>query len=192
MAAGCSRRFGSEDKRLARLGDGRRLLASSVERAQAVFALCYVVLREEDDPAALGLAPGTRLIRAAHAEQGLGSSLADAVHALEPAPGLEALAVLLGDMPDIAPSTLALLGRAAHRDAILCPVHAGRRGHPVLFGRALWPELRTLAGEPGAREVIRRHAARLHRLPVADAGIHRDVDTPADLDAAAPASSLTE
>lgn len=34
MAAGCSRRFGVADKRLAVLPDGRSLLASSCERGQ--------------------------------------------------------------------------------------------------------------------------------------------------------------
>ncbi|MDW7747198.1 NTP transferase domain-containing protein, partial [Halomonas sp.] len=89
--------------------------------------------------------------------------------------------VLLGDMPDIAPSTLASLGRAARRDTILRPVHGGRPGHPVLFGRTLWPELAALQGDRGAREVVRRHVSRLHLIPVKDPGIHRDVDTPGDL-----------
>jgi molybdenum cofactor cytidylyltransferase len=116
-----------------------------------------------------------------HAEQGLSSDVADAIGVLEGMPGPEALAVLLGDMPDIAPATLSSLGRAASRDAILCPVQGGRRGHPVLFGRALWPELAALQGDRGAREVVRRHPSRVREIPVEDAGIHRDVDIPGDL-----------
>lgn len=181
MAAGRSRRFGSGDKRTARLGDGRTLLASVVERATEVFHDCHVVLREDDDAEALGLSPDTRLIRASHADRGLGSSLADAVAVLEGMPGPEAVALLLGDMPEIAPATLVALGRAASRDGILCPVYGNRRGHPVLFGRSLWPELAALQGESGAREVVRRHAARLRLIHVEDPGIHRDVDTPRDL-----------
>lgn len=182
MAAGRSRRFGATDKRRASLADGRPLLASAVERAAGAFDDCYVVLREDDDPEALGLLPDTRLIRAMHADRGLGSSLADAVGVLDALSGAEAVAVLLGDMPDIAPSTLASLGRAARRDSILCPVHGGRPGHPVLFGRALWPELAALRGDRGAREVVHRHASRLHLIHVEDPGIHHDVDTLADLD----------
>jgi molybdenum cofactor cytidylyltransferase len=181
MAAGRSRRFGATDKRRARLDDGRVLLACAVERASEVFDNCYVVLREDDDPGSLGLSPDTGLIRAVHADRGLGSSLADAVGVLDGMPGPEALAVLLGDMPDIAPATLASLGRAASRDAILCPVHGGRRGHPVLFGRALWPELAALQGDRGGREVVCRHASRVREIHVEDAGIHRDVDMVGDL-----------
>ncbi|TDR53375.1 molybdenum cofactor cytidylyltransferase [Halomonas ventosae] len=183
MAAGRSRRFGAADKRRARLADGRTLLASAVERAAGAFDDCYVVLREDDDPEALGLSPDICLIRAVNADLGLGSSLADAVGALEVFAAPVAVAVLLGDMPDIAPATLVALGRAARRDTILRPVQGGRPGHPVLFGRALWPELAALRGDRGAREVVRRHASQLHLIPVEDPGIHRDVDTPGDLDA---------
>lgn len=181
MAAGCSRRFGTADKRRARLGDGRALLTHAVERATAAFDDCHVVLREDDEPDALGLLPGTGLIRAPHADQGLGSSLADAIGVLDGIPGADALAVLLGDMPHISAATLTSLARAASRDTILCPVHQGRRGHPVLFGRALWPELAALRGDRGARDVVRRHASRLRLIHVEDPGIHRDVDTPADI-----------
>ncbi|MDZ7851197.1 MAG: nucleotidyltransferase family protein [Halomonas sp.] len=183
MAAGCSRRFGAADKRLARLGEGGTLLAAAVERAAAAFDDCYVVLREDDNPGALGLSSDTGLIRAPHADQGLGSSLADATAVLlDEMPGFETVAVLLGDMPDIAPATLATLSRAASRDTILCPVYRGRRGHPVLFGRALWVELAALRGDRGAREVVRRHASCLRLIHVEDPGIHRDVDTPDDID----------
>lgn len=181
MAAGRSRRFGTADKRRARLAEGRTLLASAVQRAAGTFDDCYVVLREEDDPEALGLSPDTRVIRALHADRGLGSSLADAVGVLDGMPGPEALVVLLGDMPDIAPSTLALLGRTASRDTILCPVHGGRRGHPVVFGRALWSELADLRGDRGGRDVVCRHASRVREIHVEDAGIHRDVDMVGDL-----------
>ena len=83
MAAGRSRRFGDTDKRLAVLPDGRSLLASSCALARQAFADVRVVLREADDPVALGLVdPALRLIRAPHGEAGLGASLADAFLAL--------------------------------------------------------------------------------------------------------------
>ena len=81
LAAGRGRRFGS-DKRLARLPDGRGLLAASAERALQVFAEVHVLLRDEDDAQALGLPDACRIIRCSDADQGMGHSLAAGVRGL--------------------------------------------------------------------------------------------------------------
>ncbi|MCH4565333.1 nucleotidyltransferase family protein [Halomonas sp. EGI 63088] len=184
MAAGHSRRYGAADKRIARLPDGRRLLAATVTRAQEAFPLLRVVLREEDDPAALGLPRETPIIRAPRAERGLGASLADAIAAIAGDDALadtEAAAILLGDMPDIRLDTLQALQRLATRSGIVRPCHAGRPGHPVLFGRDFWPELAALDGDDGARDVIRRHRDGYREIAVEDPGVCRDIDVPAEL-----------
>ncbi|MDR5866142.1 nucleotidyltransferase family protein [Halomonas koreensis] len=184
LAAGASRRFGAEDKRRARLPSGQTLLAATVARAAAAFPRLRVVLRHDDDPAALGLAPGTPLIRAPHAADGLGASLADAFAALAgdaELAGVEAAAVLLGDMPALAPETLTRLADHATPARIVRPRHAGRPGHPVLFGRDFWGELTGLDGDQGARGVIARHRDHCLELEVDDPGIHLDIDAAADL-----------
>ncbi|WP_258364256.1 nucleotidyltransferase family protein [Halomonas sp. LBP4] len=184
LAAGYSRRFGAADKRIARLPDGRRLLADTVTRAQEAFPLLRVVLREEDDPAALGLPRETPLLRAPRAERGLGASLADAIAAIAGDDALAdtgAAAILLGDMPDIAVTPLATLSSQADRSRILRPSYAGHPGHPVFFGRDFWPELAALNGDDGARDVIRRHRDRYREIAVEDPGVCRDIDTPAEL-----------
>lgn len=181
MAAGRSRRFGDTDKRLAMLPNGRSLLASSCALAREAFTDVRVVLREDDDPAALGLVdPALRIVRAPHGEAGLGASLADAFVALGHDPTLvnaRAAAVLLGDMPAIAPTTLRRLRDAAGRGRIVRPCQGGRPGHPVLFGRDLWPALETLEGDSGGRTVVHRYSGCLSTLAVADPGIHLDIDT---------------
>jgi molybdenum cofactor cytidylyltransferase len=59
-------------------------------------------------------------------------------------------------------------------------VHGEERGHPVLFARALFPELLALRGDVGAREVVARHWEAAAKVP----GKHLpDIDTPADYDA---------
>jgi molybdenum cofactor cytidylyltransferase len=61
---------------------------------------------------------------------------------------------------------------------VVQPFDGTRHGHPVLFARALWPEL--LHGElpDGARTVI--HAHEPERAEVRVAALHADVDTPED------------
>ena len=184
MGAGSSRRFGEDDKRLAPLAEGRSLLTASVATARQAFAQLRVVIREEDDPGLLGLASNVTLIRVRHAHLGLGASIAEAVAALSRDATLSdthAVAILLGDMPWMKPELLAALQRLATRDTIVRPCHAGQPGHPVIFGRSLWPDLEALTSISGAREVIRRHACRYHEYDMQDDGLFRDIDTPADL-----------
>ncbi|MHB0776170.1 nucleotidyltransferase family protein [Halomonas sp. WWR20] len=182
MAAGRARRFGT-DKRRARLPDGRSLLAATLALAQDSFSSVYVAIRDDDAPQALAIPPRVSILRTAHADEGLGSSLADAFLALETAVTCDvtAAAVLLGDMPWVAPATCRQLIMHADSARIVRPRHDGRPGHPVLFGRALWADMPLIRGQSGARELLRRHPAACRTLEVADAGIHRDVDRPADL-----------
>ncbi|MDK9688240.1 nucleotidyltransferase family protein [Halomonas sp. LC1] len=181
MAAGYSRRYGEADKRQERLADGRTLLATTVARTEQAFSQVRVAIREEDDAFQLGLAASTPLIRLRQAHLGLGVSLAEAVAALGGDCRLndsKAVAVLLGDMPRIHPATLRALQQQATRDTIWRPRYGGQPGHPVLFGRAFWPELAHLRGETGAKSLIQRHPSHYHTHDVDDAGTLFDIDTP--------------
>jgi len=89
------------------------------------------------------------------------------------------LLIALGDMPDVAPSTIkALLARAAiTRARILIPAWKGRRGNPVLWHRSLFPRLKGLSGDEGARQLLPRLAESVEEVPVEDPGITLDIDT---------------
>jgi len=184
MAAGYSRRFGEDDKRCATLTDGRSLLAASVANAEQAFPILRVAIREEDDLDLLGLAENTPLVRLHQAHRGLGASIAEAVAELSHDARLksvEAIAILLGDMPWIQQETLLSLQRIATRDTIVRPCHEGKPGHPVIFGRTLWPALEALSGHTGAKEIIRNNAAHYREYHVQDAGTMMDIDVPAHL-----------
>nr|WP_163504030.1 nucleotidyltransferase family protein [Halomonas socia] len=184
MAAGYSRRFGAQDKRCAQLTGEQTLLTATLARAQQAFALLRVVLREDDDPHALGLPATTPIIRAPRAERGLGASIGDAMAAVSRDPSLANVAaavILLGDMPAISPATLRRLQGHADASTILRPCHAGQPGHPVIFGRSFWPELERLDGDAGGQAIIRRHRDRYREIAVEDGGVCRDIDTPGAL-----------
>ena len=90
------------------------------------------------------------------------------------------LLVALGDMPFVAPATLArLVGCATDDSVIAAPRHAGERGHPVLFGRAHFDALTRLDGDRGAAALLREHPVRW--VDVDDPGIVKDIDRPSDL-----------
>lgn len=177
LAAGFSRRFGS-DKRRARLGNGQTLLAASLALPCTVLEDVWVVLRPEDDPLELGVPAAARIHRSELAEQGMGHSLASGVRSVGQLSAAEALAIFLGDMPWIGSESLRTLLAQAASERIVVPTFEGQPGHPVVFGRRFWPELQRLTGDCGAREVIQANPQAVRRVELNDPAILRDVDTP--------------
>ncbi|CAD5105892.1 nucleotidyltransferase family protein [Zestomonas carbonaria] len=179
LAAGRSRRFDG-DKRRALLPDGRSLLGASIETACQAFAEVWIVLRPDDDAQDLGIPPGVGIVRSELADLGMGHSLAAGIQHLASSRA-RAVAILLGDMPWIAPASLRTLARAADPQRIVLPWYTGQRGHPVIFGRQFWPALELTRGDQGAKELIKANAALCDSIQLDDPAILRDVDTRADL-----------
>ena len=96
----------------------------------------------------------------------------------------DAALVTLVDVPLATPATVrALLERYRRTRAPL--VRPARRdgpghGHPVLFGRALFAELRRADPAAGAKPVVRAHEAEAEDVVVDDPGAFTDIDTPDD------------
>ncbi len=117
---------------------------------------------------------------------GLASSLSVGLAALPP--DIVGAIVLLGDMPWIEPRLIdalvdAFLARGGAFAAV--PTREGRRGNPVLLGRALFEPAMRLAGDEGARRLIGAlSASELVEVEASDMGVTFDVDTADDLAAA--------
>lgn len=67
------------------------------------------------------------------------------------------------------------------RKPIVIARSTGRRGHPVLFDRSVFAELRSAPEGEGARHVVNADASRVQYVDLDDPGINLDLDTPADL-----------
>ncbi|GAA3707771.1 nucleotidyltransferase family protein [Oceanisphaera sediminis] len=182
LAAGRARRFGS-DKRLIHLEGGCTLLNRTLSVVIPNFSTTYVVLKETDDPQVL-LFPAylrqVKIIRAPHADGGLGSSIADAFCILKTDHGMAA-AIFLGDMPWLLPATCRKLITCAAAEKIIRPHYTGQLGHPVIFGRDFWAELQQVKGENGARELFQRYAKSCLWVEVDDPGVTLDIDYPVDI-----------
>ncbi len=176
LAAGRSTRMGGSHKLLADL-DGIPLVAHvAVAVAAAGLPAPLVVLghRAPEVRAALGDRPAT-FITATDFADGLAASLRAGIAAV-PATW-RGILVCLGDMPRVRPATLVALA-AALRDAasVAVPVHSGRRGNPVAWGRAHFDRLARLTGDVGGRALL--GDAAVIEVSVDDTGVLIDVDTP--------------
>ena len=50
--------------------------------------------------------------------------------------------------------------------AIVLPTVAGKRGNPVLWARAFFPELMAVTGDTGARHILARHEEAVERVEI--------------------------
>jgi molybdenum cofactor cytidylyltransferase len=180
-----------------RFGSNKLLAVPSRDASQAPLAVlaarnlvagagnALAVIRPGDTALRTALeGAGCVVMESERCREGIGASLAAAVAATGDA---DAWIVALGDMPFIRPATIEAVRAQLELGALIAaPVHgvSGERGHPVGFASTLRDELQSLRGDLGARSLIQRHHDELVPVPVDDAGILVDIDTPAALESA--------
>jgi molybdenum cofactor cytidylyltransferase len=108
------------------------------------------------------------------------SSLQAAIRGLEADSQCDGILVHLVDHPYIDP---VLVDRMIERyyaakKLIVVPRYQGKRGHPVLFSRALFAELLNAPLDQGAKAVVNAHRDETLEIETDDPGIAVDIDTP--------------
>jgi len=180
LAAGAASRMG-RPKQLLDWG-GRPLVRVVVEHAMAARLdriLIVVGAAHAEVAAALAGLPLEIVANPAYAE-GQSSSLRAGIAAL--GPEVAAALVLLGDQPFVTPAIIERLVAEWRTSgaAVVAPSYAGQRGNPVLFARAVFPELLVIGGDQGARGVLAADPARVRLVPFDDPRPLADIDTPED------------
>lgn len=186
LAAGESTRMGSA-KALLPDPDGRPFVARLTRTFLEADIRDVIVVtgsRHDDIAAALDAdAPlvAPRLVRNEAPSRGQLSSVWTGLHAAE---SLDVAAMLLTlvDVPMVKASTVrAVVDEWRRRRApIVRPAVGDRHGHPVLFDRSVFEELRRAPLDQGAQVVVHRHALTLVNVEVDDPGCVIDIDSRAD------------
>jgi len=114
-------------------------------------------------------------------EQGQLSSLLAGLDAIDD-PLIEAAVVTLVDVPLVRSSTVAEVIAAWRRTRapIVRPAEGNRHGHPVIFDRSIFADLRSADPNTGAKAVFAIHRERIINVEVNDEGAFKDIDTPPD------------
>lgn len=145
----------------------------AIERIMVVLGSDAERVRAEAD------LTGVETVVAEDWAEGIAASLRTGIAALA---DTDAVLVTLADQPLIGPQAIqAVLEKLADPAPAARAVYAGVPGHPVLIKRELFPEIASLRGDAGARDLLTvRGAAAVEcgHLSRAD-----DVDTPSDLEA---------
>ncbi len=188
LAAGASRRFadGRGAQKLVALAAGKPVVRWTVERVLASRVDEVVVVTGHERDAVRHALDGldVRVVDNPRFATGLGASLETGIAALRAA--VTGAVIALGDQPTVPTVVIDALIDTWHdrRMPIVAPLYRGVRGNPVLFAASLFPELRSVAGDHGARDIIARAPQRVTLIDV-DADMPLDVDDRASLDAVA-------
>jgi molybdenum cofactor cytidylyltransferase len=134
----------------------KRVLVTTVDRPQVIR---------------MGKAYGCEIVLVE--STGMGDSIAAGVAAC---PQLGGWLIVLGDMPFVLPSSIEQVVAGIADDSVSVPVHEGKYGHPVGFGRTFGPGLMALSGDHGAKPLFAQ--ARVVEVAVDDPGVLWDVDVP--------------
>jgi len=94
----------------------------------------------------------------------------------------EAVVVCLVDMPFVTEQIVSAIVRTFKEThpSIVVPVYEGRRGHPVLFSKSVYEELRNAPPDQGARWVVNADVSRIRHVEVPDEGVVITINTPDD------------
>lgn len=179
VAAGASSRLGQPKQLLLFEGQSllrrvcRAALASGLSPVVVVLGANEPLLRSEIEDLPL------RIVGNPNWQAGLSQSVRAGVDALESDP-IGAVVLAPCDQPLLDSDVFNRILETHTRTH--CPIvvsgYEDLWGTPMLFERALWPELRALAGDRGAQGVARLHAEHVECVPFPGGAF--DVDTRAD------------
>ena len=173
------------------LTPGGRPFVSSIVSAYAAAGLHDIVVVTGRDHDRIGEARSKevfsvapRIVRNPDPSRGQLSSLITGMDAVL-TPDTPAVAVTLVDVPLLSADTVRLVIAEWQRTGapIVRPAIGERHGHPVVFDRRVFSELRQAPLNVGAKAVVRAHADEVVNVPVTDEGCLVDVDTPRDYEA---------
>jgi molybdenum cofactor cytidylyltransferase len=183
LAAGASTRMG-RPKALLPCGESGLAFVSSLILALREGGVADVLVVGRPDDEALRLeveTSGGRFVENPRPADGQLSSLVAGLNVAD-RPGVRGLLVTPVDVPLVTGAIVATLIREFHTSApsIVRAVHRGQHGHPVVFSRALFDELRRADPAVGAKAVVHAHASEVQNVEVGSDAVLTDVDTPED------------
>ena len=187
LAAGGSTRMG-QPKQLLPLA-GKPLLQHAIDAAAASCLDEVIVVlgdRAEEIESALRLSPGGKVRITFNGQYSKGQSTSLRLGLRSVGAGSDAAAVLLGDQPFVAAELIDKIAAAfkAGDAPITRPAYVASNGdvvpgHPVLIARRIWPDLKRLEGDEGARALLAAHPDWLQEVRM-DGAPAADIDTQAD------------
>ena len=184
LAAGASRRLGEPKQFLGYQGE---TLVRRAARLACAAGCAPVIVVAGEDYVRIGrelVGLNAQVLHHPQWHRGIGSSIRAGIdRALALQPDLDALVTMVCDQPFVTRQLLVdlIATRTRSKKRSAACEYAGTIGVPALFDRSLFPSLRDLRDEQGAKAVLSAHADEIAHVAFPEGTI--DIDTPADLEA---------
>ena len=181
LAAGSSKRMGSENKLLADI-NGVPLVRFMIEALlSSNVTSITVVTGHEGEQVAAALSEFTNLsfVHNPDYDAGLSTSLKAGLRALPET--LDGVMICLGDMPLVTPVMVNELIEAFDPDegrSICVPVYGRKRGNPILWSKTYLSRMISLSGDMGARPLLEEYNDQIFEVVMQNDGVLFDIDTP--------------
>jgi molybdenum cofactor cytidylyltransferase len=177
LAAGGSTRLG-QPKQLLPFGSGTLLdHVLSVARACRFDQLLCVIGGGAEPVHAHVEFAGVEVVENDAFGSGCSSSIAAALSAVDGR--ADVLVLMLGDQPGVTASTVETLLSGRRGAPLAACAYTDGRGHPLAFGREMFPSLVELHGDKAVWKLMDRLGEQVIDVPI-DGAVPRDVDTWAD------------
>jgi molybdenum cofactor cytidylyltransferase len=177
LAAGTSSRLGQQTKQLLPWHDTTMLgwVVRHVE-ASLLDEVLVVVGHEAEEIRRHVVLQRARFVEAPDFHEGCTSSIRAGLEALHPQSA--AVVLILGDQPGIERETIAALveGWRRMQTPVVRVSYRGRSGHPMLFTKALFGQLKALHGDKGVWKLCDAHPEWVREIEV-DRPFPGDVNT---------------
>ncbi len=158
LAAGTSSRLGNQTKQLLPWR-GTTLVGWVIRRAEVspLDEVVVVVGHEAEEVRRSVALTRARFVEARDFHQGCTASIRAGLEGIDPS--AEAAVLILGDQPGIESETIAAVveGWRRMRTPVVRISYRGRSGHPILFTKALFEQLKALHGDKGVWKLLEAH-----------------------------------
>lgn len=179
LAAGQSKRMGQENKLLLPY-QGETVLSHVLDQVvQAGMKNIFVVTGHQEGQVEQQLSRHDVIfIHNDLYQEGMSTSVKLGISSLPRE--IDAVLVILGDMPNISSAILKKIMVAynpALGRSIIIPKHNGKRGNPILWGREFFSEFERLEGDMGAKILLNDYPEYIAEVDVGSDAIFLDMDT---------------
>lgn len=182
LAAGWSKRF--KGNKLLQPYKEKPILLHVVEQvAQVKFSQIIVVTAEEEIVSLIKtsktITHKIKIVKNTKRDLGISYSIRLGILA---SCECEGYMFFVGDTPCITHQTIECMRQTfkqldGQEAPILCPVHEGHRGNPVIFASQYRQQLLELEGDTGGKQIIQRYLERVRFFEIEDAQELMDIDT---------------
>ena len=184
LGAGSSERMCGKDKLLEKI-NGVSLIERLVNEALSLEVPIFVAIPATNTERKVILSKtDATIVPVRDSKLGMGHSIAQSITEITKNSNFSSLAICPSDMPALkAHSLKLLLNHFFKNPKLICrPVNleSSTVGHPVIFPKKYFEELKLIKGDIGARQIIQKNKQAVNGYVTDDESYFIDLDTPED------------